>query len=57
MNIQKESTEEQRSSPPCSADPFPKWQWMMKYCLERKWHPSDFWDLAEKAWYEKIGPK
>jgi hypothetical protein len=34
-------------------DPFPKWKWMMDYCRIRKWHPSDFWDLAEKAWNEK----
>lgn len=40
----------------CSADPFPKWKWMMDYCRERKWHPSEFWDLAEKAWCEKFEP-
>ena len=44
-------TKESKTS---SNDPFPKWKWMMDYCRERKWHPTDFWDLAEKAYNETL---
>ena len=40
-----------------TTDPYPKWKWMMDYCRERKWHPTDFWDIAEKAWKENESDK
>jgi hypothetical protein len=45
-----------RAAPTCSADPFPKWKWMMDYCKINGMSPTLGWESAEKAWRDKSEP-